>query len=424
LTTFAYNVYDTPYWFSFGFASGYAGLGSEYDYVEDDDGDFFDFGNDFYEADVFDPFFVSQLFTRTDYDATNVPDNMVNADLNNDGADELIVANIDTIDSGFSILFNQGDGSFDTPVDYVTEVFSSGGTENPSLDVGDIDGDGNIDLITANPETNEVSVFFGDGNGNISIPTILDVGDRPVVTETTDVDSDGTTDIVLINSEEFDVFYSGDSISVLFNEPSLPVTTLLAGEGVRDVVAADLDGDGDVDLATANELDNTLSVLYNFGNLAFSIPVTVPVGSRPVSIVADDFDGDGSTDLATTNFEFGTVSVVLNNGDGSFGSADFYVANDFPSTMSSADLDADGDADLILRNSVFRGNDTQEGNSISILQNNGDGTFAFPQSFEVGDVPVGLIVEDLDGNGLLDIATSNFASQDVTVYLQSLLITT
>ncbi len=415
----------TPYWSGLGFASGYAGLGSEYDYVEDEDGDFFDFGNDFYEADVFDPFFVSQLFTRTDYDATNVPGGLVNADLNNDGADELIVANIDDIDSGFSVLPNLGNGSFGLPEDYITEFFSSGAGDDPSLDVGDFDADGNIDIVAANPETDEVSIFFGDGNGNISVPTVLGVGDRPIVSETADIDSDGTTDIVLVDSEEFNFpFYTGDGVSILFNEPSLPVTTLFAGEGVTDVVSADLDGDGDVDLATANELDDTLSILYNFGNLAFSVPVTVPVGSRPVSIVADDFDGDGSTDLATANFEFGTVSVVLNNGDGSFGSADFFFANDFPSTMSSADLDADGDADLILRNSVFNDDGTQEGNSISILQNNGDGTFAFPQSFTVGDVPVGLIVEDLDGNGLLDIATSNFESQDITVYLQSLLITT
>ncbi len=417
----------TPYWSGLGFASGYGGLGSEYDFVEDLDGDFFDFGNDFYEADVFDPFFVSQLFSRTDYDANTQPGELVNADLNNDGTDELIVANTNDIDSGFSVLPNLGNGSFGFPEDYITDFFSSGDGDDPSLDVGDFDGDGNIDIVTANTETDEVSIFFGDGNGNLDgIPLTFEAGDRPVISEATDVDNDDATDIVLINSE-FDTFgvgYDGDSISVLFNRTDNNVFTLEAGEGVEDVVAADLDGDGDVDLATANQVDNTLSVLYNFGNLAFSFPVTIPVGSRPLSIVADDFDGDGSTDLATANFEFGTVSVVLNNGDGSFGSADFYFANDFPSTMSSADLDADGDADLILRNSVFRDDDTQEGDSISILQNNGDGTFAFPQSFTVGDVPVGLIVEDLDGNGLLDIATSNFESQDITVYLQSLLITT
>jgi hypothetical protein len=410
----------TPFYFENGFASGFNGLGSEYDFISLEDGTFDDFGFDFYEADGVEQIFNNTRFTRTDYPANSVPDNMVNADLNNDGADELIVANIDTLDSGFSILFNEGDGTFEQPIDFTTEFFSSGGTENPSLDVGDIDGDGNIDLIAVNPETNEVSIYFNEGDGDLFTPSTFEAGDRPVISETADIDSDGNTDVVLINSEEFDFpIYTGDSLSVLFNRTDDNVFNLIAGEGVRDVVAADLDGDGDVDLATANEVENTVSVLFNRGNITFTLPLTFNVGDRPFNIVADDFDGNGSIDLATSDFGSSTVSVLRNSGNGFFAPAVLYETNANPATMTSGDIDGDGDSDVVMRNSVFFDDGDRQGNSISVLLNNGDATFNSPISFTVGEVPVGLILEDLDDNGKLDIATSNFDSQDVTVYLQS-----
>jgi hypothetical protein len=224
----------------------------------------------------------------------------------------------------------------------------------------------------------------------------------------------------LINSEEFDFpIYTGDSLSVLFNRTDDNVFNLIAGEGVRDVVAADLDGDGDVDLATANEVENTVSVLFNRGNITFTLPLTFNVGDRPFNIVADDFDGNGSIDLATSDFGSSTVSVLRNSGNGFFAPAVLYETNANPATMTSGDIDGDGDSDVVMRNSVFFDDGDRQGNSISVLLNNGDATFNSPISFTVGEVPVGLILEDLDDNGKLDIATSNFDSQDVTVYLQS-----
>ncbi|MGF1494913.1 MAG: FG-GAP repeat domain-containing protein [Microcoleaceae cyanobacterium] len=400
------------------------GLGSEYDFISTGNGTFDNFGLDYVEADGLDQIFSNSRFERADYPANLQPGRTVNADLNNDGRDELIVADTSERGSGFSLLFNQGDGSFDLPIDITTATSSSGAGDDPSLDVGDIDGDGNIDLITVNPETDEVSIYFNDGDGNLSLPSTFEAGDRPVISETADIDSDDSTDVVLINSEfdEFGVGYQGDSLSVLFNRPDDNVFTLTAGEGVEDVVAADLDGDGDVDLATANQVDDTVSVLFNLGNILFTSPITFPVGDRPVSIVADDFDGNGSIDLATSDFGdegTGTVSVLRNIGNGFFAPALTYETNDFPSTMSAADLDGDGDSDLVMRNSVFFESGDRRGNSIAVLLNNGDATFDAPISFTVGDVPVGLIVEDLDGNNKLDLATSNFESQDVTVYLQS-----
>ena len=97
----------------------------------------------------------------------------------------------------------------------------------------------------------------------------------------------------------------------------------LAGRGRRQPGrggAADLDGDGDLDLATANFGSNTASVLLNNGSGSFTPATGSPfaVGTNPVSIESADLDGDGDVDLATTNYISDNVSILLNNGSATF----------------------------------------------------------------------------------------------------------
>ena len=88
------------------------------------------------------------------------------------------------------------------------------------------------------------------------------------------------------------------------------------GSYPSSVAAADFDGDGAVDLVTANSLSNTVSVLRNLGNGTFAAQATYPVGSYPRSVAAADFDGDGAVDLVTANYTSDTVSVLRNLGNG------------------------------------------------------------------------------------------------------------
>src|SRR5207244_13383978 len=80
--------------------------------------------------------------------------------------------------------------------------------------------------------------------------------------------------------------------------------------------AADFNGDGKIDLALANEVDNTVSILLGNGDGMFKPQTTVAVGMRPYSFASGDFNGDGKVDLVTLNIGDGTVTLLLNNGDG------------------------------------------------------------------------------------------------------------
>jgi Ca2+-binding RTX toxin-like protein len=370
-------------------------------------------------------------FRRSDYPANEQPGNLVVADTDGDGDADLIVANsgFDAAVTGnfsgnsISVLPNNGDGTFAAPIRFSTGV-------GPFVLAGDFDSDGDTDVVTANAQDNTISVLRNSGTGNFDSPVNFAAGNRPFAGDVDDLDGDGDLDVVIFNTVALDLntgLNTGNTISILRNDGNgnfFPEEIVTVGAGVADVKLADLDGDGDRDLVTADEASNTLSVLLNNGNGNFTLTTALPVGTRPVDVIVADFDADGDFDLANANFGSSNLSVIKNNGDGTFAPTETYLTAEKPGVVRAADLDGDGDLDLTLRHAQFitRTGDTS-GNTIAILKNNGDGTFAAPQSFPVGNVPIGLVVADLDGSGNIDMATSNFDSNSATVYLNSAAVT-
>jgi hypothetical protein len=363
-------------------------------------------------------------FTQTDYPANEAPVRIVAADVDGNGAQDLIVANpgkepIPQPATGnqISLLRNNGDGTFAAPTSFTTGL-------GPSVTAGDLDGDGDIDLATANSTDDTVSLLRNDGLGNFAAPINFAAGDRPVINAPADLDGDGDLDLVTSNTVTLALggggVYTGNTISILRNNGDGSFTapeTLTVGKGVNEGTAADLDKDGDLDVVTANEGENTLSVLTNNGNGTFAAPATLKVGPRPGSPIAADLDRDGDLDLATANFGSTNVSVLKNNGDGTYMPADVFAAKNRPGNLRAGDLDGDSDVDLIVQNSVRGDTGPGTGKTISILRNNGDATFAAPEALPVGNVPSGLALAELNGSGNLDLAVANRDNNNVSVFL-------
>jgi len=142
-------------------------------------------------------------------------------------------------------------------------------------------------------------------------------------------------------------------------------------------------------------------------SIPFAPAVTYGTGSWPYSLFCADLDGDGDLDLAVANQNNASVSILKNNGDGTFQTKVDYGAGDGPYSVFSADLDGDGDLDLAVAN---EGSD-----NVSILKNNGDGTFQTAVNYGAGDTPFSVFCADLDGDGDLDLAVANFNSDNVSV---------
>jgi hypothetical protein len=186
-----------------------------------------------------------------------------------------------------------------------------------------------------------------------------------------------------------------------------PVTfAATGGPGPVAVTSADFNHDGTMDVATANEDHNSVSVLLNSGG-TLTLNNTYPVGNQPWEIVAADFNNDGFADLAAANAASSDVSVLLNKGDGTFGAETAHVVGFTPSGIIAADVDGDGKLDLLTSN--------LDDNDVSVLVGDGNGGFAGAQSVGVGFEPTGLTSGDVTGDGKADVVVANFQSDTVTV---------
>jgi hypothetical protein len=228
-------------------------------------------------------------------------------------------------------------------------------------------------------------------------------GDGPYFVFCADLDGDNDLDLATAN-------YNSHNVSILKNNGNGTFASAVnygAGNYPYSVFCADLDGDGDLDLAVANGGSYNVSVLKNNGDGTFTSAVNYGVGNTPTSIFCADLDGDGDLDLAVANYYSDNVSILKNNGDGTFQSAVNYGVGARPGSIFCADLDGDYDLDLAVANA--------NSDNVSILKNNGDGTFQSAVNYGAGDSPSSVFCADLDGDNDLDLAVANWNSNNVSI---------
>jgi hypothetical protein len=148
-------------------------------------------------------------------------------------------------------------------------------------------------------------------------------------------------------------------------------------------------------------------VLLGNGDGSFQAAVSFVAGNVPSYITAADLDGDGALDLVTANWGSNDVSVLLGNGDGSFRAAVSFAAGIVPAAVAVADLDGDSIPDLATANA---GTD-----DVSVLLGNGDGSFQTAVFSAAGDSPLSVAVADFNGDSVPDLVTANSNSHNVTV---------
>jgi hypothetical protein len=324
-------------------------------------------------------------------------------DFNGDGKPDLAVANGCVNIGGFNcspeglvgILMGNGDGTFQA-----VHTYDSGGFDffNSNVVVADVNGDGKQDLVVMNgcsrpcdninPPQGSVGILLGNGDGTFnSAATYASGGYFSTFLAVADLNSDEKLDVVVANwcAENSFVGNCGTKapIGVLLGngDGSLqPVITYRSGgEGARSVAVADVNADGKPDLVVSDcgpdgcapgGVGDT-SVLLGNGNGTFQPAVSYNSGGSTISVAVADVDGDGKSDLVAANWGTGTVGILLGNGDGTFrGVQTFDSGGTYPIFVAAADVNADGRPDLaVAQNGGNNGTGLPPG-AVAVLLNN------------------------------------------------------
>ena len=191
--------------------------------------------------------------------------------------------------------------------------------------VGDMNNDGNMDLVTANSAGNSISVLLGNGNGTFqtAITTGLVGGIQPMGLALGDFNNDSKLDVATADYGSNDVAILLGNGNGTFQTPTLEA--LAPGLSVQPlaIASADVNKDGILDLVTANSGTNDVSVLLGNGDGTFSVYASYGTGSgatSPSNVALGDVNHDGNVDIVVANYGSGTagLAVLLGNGDGTF----------------------------------------------------------------------------------------------------------
>ncbi|MFT4541752.1 MAG: hypothetical protein ACI841_001149 [Planctomycetota bacterium] len=341
----------------------------------------------------------------------SIPQQVVVADLDGDGDQDLITPNFSSGD--VSIFYQLAPGSFDLAVDI------SVGLRPISVAAGDADGDGDLDLVCALEGARALAVLYQTAPGTFSLsPTLLPAGSQPQAVVAADLDGDGDLDFCSSNAD------NDDNITVILQTSQADFgsswTSLPTDENPLSLVAVDLDADGDLDLVSSNTVGDNLSLHFQTAPGVFS-PAEEPLGggNRPETVVAADFNADGRVDLACAYTAEDRVELFYQQAQGGFEADPTLlrtVAETLPSFLVAADLNNDGRADLATANT------SGEPKSLTLFLQEAGGGFPVdgtPLWLDGPFRPVSLVAADLNGDGLMDLATARPSSDSVTILIQA-----
>ncbi len=348
-------------------------------------------------------------------------------DIDGDGKPDLVVNNRDS--NTVSVFLNTGTGTtIDASTFTLNRKLTTLGLPN-NVKLADIDGDGKLDIVCAMTGANFMCVFrnttTATGTPNFATRTDVTVGTVSSVAAITDFNGDGKPDVALTlpGAAAIGVLKNTSTTGMISFASIIGVTV---GSAPTGVALADLDGDGKVDIAAANSgftgsayAGNTISIARNTSTLStisFGTSVTLSAGSGPIDIAAADITGDGKMDLLVTNANDGNFSVFRNTATsgslttGSFATRVNFASGSLATGVAAADINGDTKIDVVISNLT---------GTVSVFRNTTSSTtpsFATKVDLTDANGPTTVTIGDLDGDKYPDVVVGNQLANTISVF--------
>ena len=359
------------------------------------------------------------LFTNAPGSPVSVqggPSNILIGDMNNDRKLDLVVAFAQA--RSITVLEGKGNGQFGAALSNTTLAVAPG-----DMSLGDLNGDGKLDVAVTSHDSYEVMLLTGDGKGGLAIaptsPIVMKLGQHPHThgLAVADINRDNKLDLITCNNADNDISLAlGDGRGNFTRAPqSFPV-----GPSPYPFATGDVNNDGWPDIvATASAtgpsrreqlpLSRALTLLLSDGKGGFS-PHRLPIRTgEPWFAAIADLNRDGRADIVATHHEISALTVMIGDGRGGFTEAngspfDFGVSL---FELIIADVDRDATMDLVATS----------GDRIRVLLGDGRGAFKPAASIPVGPGAWRVATADINGDGAIDLVTSNSEANSLSVLL-------